>query len=237
MWHQSIRAIEKHRKIKDFKGDYIEMKLGIVVSDLETDAEDRQLHEKAVAEDFGVVVGEFSEADLECKYTSEEAERSCLPQNKADYMRMTVAEKAACYPFDTMGTDAAFDMVKNYFAKIGMDTDFNSVYEEMKLLTDYYEIQKAEEFIREKAEQVIENIGLLGIEADSLDRYAPDVLAEAFGLDNLDYSAGVKLFHRVLDRLDIKMSQWEQYEMFDRIYQEGMRENKMEKKERIGDSR
>ncbi len=30
MWHQSIRAIEKHRKIKDFKGDYIEMKLGIV---------------------------------------------------------------------------------------------------------------------------------------------------------------------------------------------------------------
>ena len=214
-----------------------EVKLGIVVSDLETDAEDMQLHEKAVAEDFGVVTSEFSEADLECKYMSEEAERSCLPQNKADYMRMTVAEKVVCYPFEKMGTAAAFDMVKDYFTKIGMDTDFNSVYEEMKLLTDYYESQNAEEFIREKAEQVIKNIELLGIEADSLERYAPDVLAEAFGLDNLDYSAGVKLFHRVLDRLDIKMSQWEQYEMFDRIYQEGVRENKMEEKERIGDSR
>lgn len=203
-----------------------EVKLGIVVSDLETDAEDMQLHEKAVAEDFGVVTSEFSEADLECKYTSEEAERSCLPENKADYMRMTVAEKAACYPFDIMGTAAAFDMVKDYFARIGMDTDFNSVYEEMKLLTDYYEIQKAEEFIREKAEQVIKNIELQGIVADSLERYAPDVLAEAFGLDNLDYSAGVKLFRRVLDRLDVKMSQWEQYEMFDRIYQEKLQENK-----------
>lgn len=191
--------------------------------------------EDAVVEDevkLGIVV-----SDSENNYTSEEAERSCLPQNKADYMRMTVAEKVACYPFDKMGTDAVFDMVKNYFAKIGMDTDFNSVYEEMKLLTDYYETQKVEEFIREKAEQVIENIELLGIEADSLERYAPDVLAEAFGLDNLDYSAGVKLFHRVLDRLDVKMSQWEQYEMFDRIYQEGMRERKIVSKERIRDNR
>ena len=213
------------------------VKLRIVVSDLETDAEDKQLPEKAVVEDFGVVASEFSEADLECNYTSEEAERLCLPQNKADYMRMTVAEKAACYPFDKMGTAAAFDMVKDYFARIGMDTDFNSVYEEMKLLTDYYETQKAEELINEKAKQVIENIELLGIEADSLERYAPDVLAEAFGLDNLDYSAGVKLFRRVLDRLDVKMSQWEQYEMFDRIYQEGMRERKIVSKERIRDSR
>lgn len=150
---------------------------------------------------------------------------------------MTVAEKVACYPFDAMGTEVAFDMVKDYFARIGMDSDFNSVYEEMKLLTDYYEAQKAEEFIREKAEQVIENIKLLGIEADSLERYAPDVLAEAFGIDNLDYSSGVKLFHRVLDRLDIKMLQWEQYEMFDQIYQEGLRENKMDEKERIRNSR
>lgn len=103
-----------------------------------------------------------------------------------------------------------------------MDSDFNSVYEEMKLLTDYYESQKAEELIRKKAEQVIKNIELLGMEADSLERYAPNVLTEVFRLDNLDYSAGVKLFHRVLDRLDIKMSQWEQYEMFDWIYQEGV---------------
>lgn len=213
-----------------------EVKLGIVVSDLKTEVAGKQLQEETVVENLGVVTGGFLETDLEHNYTSEEAEMSCLPQNKADYMRMTVAEKVACYPFDAMGTEAAFDMVKDYFVKIGMDTDFNSVYEEMKLLTDYYESQKAEEFIGEKAEQVIKNIELLGMEADSLERYAPDVLAEAFGIDNLDYSAGVKLFHRVLDRLDVKMSQWEQYEMFDRIYQEGMRE-KIEDKDRIRDSR
>lgn len=136
-----------------------------------------------------------------------------------------------------MGTAVAFDMVKDYFAKIGMDTDFNSVYEEMKLLTDYYGTQKTEEFIREKAEQVIKNIELLGMEADSLERYAPDVLADAFGLNNLDYSAGVKLFHRVLDRLDIKMLQWGLYEMFNQIYQAGMRERKIVSKERIRDNR
>ena len=40
-------------------------------------------------------------------------------------------------------------MVQAYFAKIGMDTSFHSVYEESKLLTDYYEKQKVEEFIGE----------------------------------------------------------------------------------------
>lgn len=48
-----------------------------------------------------------------------------------------------------LGTDAAFEMVQAYFEKIGMDTSFHSVYEEAKLLTDYYERQKAEEFIGE----------------------------------------------------------------------------------------
>ena len=40
-------------------------------------------------------------------------------------MRMSVAEKARCYPFDDKGTDAAFEMVRTYFEKIGMDTSFN----------------------------------------------------------------------------------------------------------------
>ena len=216
--------------------DY-EVKSGIAVSNLETYADDKFLTEKALVEDSGVVMSEFAESDLEGNYTDELVERAGLPQNKTDYMRMTVAEKAACYPFDTMGTAAAFDMVRNYFERIGMDTDFNSVYEEMKLLTDYYESNKSEELIREKAEQVIENIKLLGIKVDKMEEYSPSVLAEVFGFDSLDYSAGVKLFHRVLERLDVKMSHLEQYELFDRIYQEGMRENKMEGKERIRDSR
>ena len=60
-----------------------------------------------------------------------------LPSNKADYMKMSVAEKVRCYGFDTRGTDKAFDMVKAYFETVGMDAGFDDVYEEVKLLTDY----------------------------------------------------------------------------------------------------
>ena len=49
-----------------------------------------------------------------------------LPSDKADYMRMSVAEKVRCYPFDDKGTDAAFEMVKTYFEKI--DTEKFSEY-------------------------------------------------------------------------------------------------------------
>lgn len=62
-----------------------------------------------------------------------------------------------------MGTDSAFEMVKAYFEAVGLNTDFNSVYEEAKLLTDYYEKREAEEFIREQTEQIIEQIDKLGI--------------------------------------------------------------------------
>lgn len=44
-----------------------------------------------------------------------------LPSDKDDYMRMSVAEKVRCYPFDDKGTDAAFEMVRTYFEKTGID--------------------------------------------------------------------------------------------------------------------
>ena len=83
-------------------------------------------------------------------------------------------------------------MVQAYFEKIGMDTSFHSVYEESKLLTDYYKKQKAEEFIVERAERVIETMKLLGINSGRIAEYSADVLSE----------------------------------VFDRIYEEGMREKK-----------
>ena len=104
-----------------------------------------------------------------------------LPSDKTEYMRMNVAEKVRCYPFNDKGTDAAFEMVQAYFEKIGMDTSFHSVYEESKLLTDYYEKQKAEEFIGERAERVIETMKFLGINSDRIAEYSADVLSEVFG--------------------------------------------------------
>ena len=152
-----------------------------------------------------------------------------LPSDKADYMRMSVAEKIRCYPFDDKGTDSAFAMVRVYFEKIGMDTSFDSVYEETKLLTDYYEKQKEEEFIQEKIEQIIGAMILLGLDAGNLAEYSADVLFEVLGFGDMEYFAGIKLFNKVIDRLGVDMDQQKRYEVFDRIYEAGMREKKVER--------
>lgn len=152
-----------------------------------------------------------------------------LPSDKADYMRMSVAEKIRCYPFDDKGTDSAFAMVRAYFEKIGMDTSFDSVYEETKLLTDYYEKQKEEEFIQEKIEQIIGAMILLGLDAGNLAKYSADVLFEVLGFGDMEYFTGIKLFNKVIDRLGVDMDQQKRYEVFDRIYEAGMREKKVER--------
>ena len=151
-----------------------------------------------------------------------------LPANKADYMRMSVVEKVFCYPFDTKGIESAFEMVRAYFEKIDMDTGFHSVYEEAKLLSDYYEKQKAEEFIGERAERVIETMKFLGIDAGRMADYSTDVLSEVFSFGDMEYFAGIKLFNRVIDRLKINMERQKRYEVFDRIYTKSMQEKKNE---------
>ena len=143
-------------------------------------------------------------------------------------MRMDIAEKVRCYPFDDKGTDAAFEMIQAYFEKIGMDTSFHSVYEESKLLTDYYEKRKAEEYIEERAEQVIETMKLFGINSSRITEYSADVLSEVFGFGDMEYFAGIKLFNNVIDRLGVDIDLQRRYEVFDRIYEEGMREKKFE---------
>lgn len=178
---------------------------------------------KIVAEDASVCL------EMESDEVKESGEIIKLPDNKADYMRMSVAEKVRCYPLDDKGTDTAFEMVRTYFEKIGMDTDFDSVYEESKLLTDYYEKQKAEEFIGERTEQVIKTMELLGIDAERLTEYSADVLSEVFDFGDMEYFAGIKLFNRVIDRLGVEMEKQRRYEVFDRIYEEGMREKKVER--------
>ncbi len=52
-----------------------------------------------------------------------EHEEKKLPFNKADYMKMSVAEKVTRYPFDTKGTNSAFGMVKAYFEIVGLSTE------------------------------------------------------------------------------------------------------------------
>lgn len=152
-----------------------------------------------------------------------------LPSDKADYMRMSIAEKVRCYPFDDKGTDKAFEMVRAYFEKIGMDTSFDSVYEEAKLLLDYYEKQKSEAAIQVQTEQIVERLELLGIDSSRLTEYSADILSEAFDFGDMEYFAGIKLFNNVIDRFEVDMDQKKRYEVFDRIYEEGVREKKGER--------
>ena len=176
-----------------------------------------QVISEDITDEIAADVGDRDTADMK------------LPANKADYMRMSVAEKVCCYPFDIRGTESAFEMVRMYFEKIDMDTGFHSVYEEAKLLSDYYEKQKAEEFIGERAERVIETMKLLGIDAGRMADYSTDVLSEVFSFGDMEYLAGIKLFNRVIDRLEINMEQQKRYEVFDRIYTESMQEKKRDR--------
>ena len=176
-----------------------------------------QVISEDITDEIAADVGDRDTADMK------------LPANKADYMRMSVAEKVCCYPFDIRGTESAFEMVRMYFEKIDMDTGFHSVYEEAKLLSDYYEKQKAEEFIGERAERVIETMKFLGIDAGRMADYSTDVLSEVFSFGDMEYFAGIKLFNRVIDRLEINMEQQKRYEVFDRIYTESMQEKKDER--------
>lgn len=175
-----------------------------------------QVISEDITDEIAADVGDRDTADMK------------LPANKADYMRMSVAEKVCCYPFDIRGTESAFEMVRMYFEKIDMDTGFHSVYEEAKLLSDYYEKQKAEEFIGERAERVIETMKFLGIDAGRMADYSTDVLSEVFSFGDMEYFAGIKLFNRVIDRLEINMEQQKRYEVFDRIYTKSMQEKKNE---------
>lgn len=145
-----------------------------------------------------------------------------LPSNKDDYMRMSVAEKVRCYPFDMKGTDMAFEMVKTYFETVGLEIDFHSVYEEARLLTDYYEEQKAEEVLQERVKQIIGTMELMGIDEDRFADYSADVLSEVFGFRDMEYFTGIKLFNKVIEELRIDMDQQRRYEVFDQIYEEGM---------------
>ncbi len=149
-------------------------------------------------------------------------ESAKLPSNKADYMRMSVAEKVHCYPFDIEGTDLAFEMVKTYFETVGLEVDFHTVYEEAMLLIDYYEQQKAEEFIQERMKQIIGTMERMGIDADRLTEYSTDVLSEVFSFRDMEYFTGIKLLNKVVDRLVVDLDQQRRYELFDQIYAEGM---------------
>ena len=51
-------------------------------------------------------------------------------------------------------------------------------------------------------------------------------LSKVFGFEDMEYFAGIKLFNNVIDRLGVDIDLQRRYEVFDRIYEEGMRDKK-----------
>ena len=223
------RCLERDGSTLDAEMEYwISVDDMVELAEIEKDEVPRNSHRQT--EDL--VVSQVISEDITDEIAADVGDRDTadmkLPANKADYMRMSVAEKVCCYPFDIRGTESAFEMVRMYFEKIDMDTGFHSIYEEAKLLPDYYEKQKAEEFIGERAERVIETMKFLGIDAGRMADYSTDVLSEVFSFGDMEYFAGIKLFNRVIDRLKINMERQKRYEVFDRIYTKSMQEKKNE---------
>lgn len=167
----------------------------------------------------------MNESEVGTDYTDK---TDALPYNKADYMRMSLAEKVHCYGFDIKGTNQAFDMVKAYFESVGMDVGFDEVYEETKLLADYCEKMVAAHQISEKVEQILQRMDMWDINPEQIERYPVDALAEVLDLKEVDYYTGIRVFGDVLDRKGVCLGQQEKYELFEKIYEEGMREKKQE---------
>lgn len=157
-------------------------------------------------------------------------EQYSLPKEKAVYMAMSTAEKALCYPLGDVENEKIYEIVKDYFASVGIDTDFATVYEEVKELTEYYEDQRAERFIAEKTEQELHRVEELGLDTDRILKYPADILGRTFDFDGMDYdyAAGVKVFRAVLERMKVDAGLEEMYEVFDRVYGEGMDKVKSE---------
>ena len=168
-------------------------------------------------------VGEFEDINniVTDKVPENPYVESKLKPTKDEYMAMSVEEKVRSYPFDKLGTGNVFDMVKEYFESVGMSTDFDSVYEEAKLLMDYYEKHSIEENIEKRVEQIIGIIEVMEMDGAGLREYPADVLGEVFDVRDMEYFTGIKVFNKVLDRIGVRMEKEERYEMFDRIYEEG----------------
>ena len=154
---------------------------------------------------------------------------SCPRPSKNEYIAMSVEERVRCYPFDTEGTEKAYDMVKAYFKDVGISADFDSVYEEVRALVDYYEKNRLEDEIEKKAEKIIGVMEDIGMDVANLKEYPTDMLGQVFEVRDMEYFVGVKVFNKVLDRIGVRMENLERYEVFDRIYEEGVREKKVEK--------
>ncbi len=82
--------------------------------------------------------------------------------------------------------------------------------------------------ISAKVRQIIKEIDMCNIELNQLSKYPTDFLATVFDVSDMDYYTRIKLFNIVLNRKGVCMDHQEWCALFEKIYEEGMREKKWE---------
>lgn len=193
------------------------------------DASGTELLEGLVSESADIVEtsedAPFGELDAT---TSDTDKKNELPSDKDDYMRLSVAEKVRCYGCDMNDIENVFDVVKSYFESVGMNAGFDEIYEEAKLLVDYSAREEAEHLISRKVEQILQRMDMWDVNPEQLIRYPVYILSEVFDLTDVDYYTGIKVFGAVLNRKGVHLGQQEKYELYEKIYEEGMREKKQD---------
>lgn len=63
---------------------------------------------------------------------------------------------------------------------------------------------------------------------NQLSKYLADLLTVVFDFNDVDYYTGIKMFSDVMNRKGVCMEQQERYELFEKIYEEGLREKRQE---------
>ncbi len=176
--------------------------------------------EYAAEDEFGKTA---AKQEVQESYGKQQME---LPESKETYLRMPVVERVSCYPFESHDIQDIYDMIYKYFKKVGLDADFESVWNEVELLKGYYDNQKLEQIIDERVGQAVDKLKWMDFEANKLNEYPIWLLAEVFEFTDMDYYAGMKVFDKTLETLGVKMSQNKRYELYDKIYDESIKERK-----------
>ena len=95
-------------------------------------------------------------------------------------------------------------------------------------MADYSARVETEHLINQKVEQILQRMDVWGVNPEQLIRYPEYVLSEVFDLTDVDYYTGIKVFGAVLNRKGVHLGQQEKYELYEKIYEEGMREKKQD---------
>ena len=123
-----------------------------------------------------------------------------------------------------------FDIVRKNFDKAGYSVGFDDIYVEATVIEKYISKQRC----INSAEMIVEKLKGYG----AYEKIPSSVKAEVFGFEIDDSSGNLKLYMQVVKALEVRMSQEEMFEDYQKVYEETIkRKGKYEmRKDRVRES-